>query len=227
MSFISKLFGGGTSKEKAPSTSEAIQKLFEVEEILNKKQAFIEKKIEEELAIIKTNGTKNKRVALAALKRKKRYEKQLEQIDGTLTTLEFQKEALENAGTNAEVMKVMGYAAKAMKAAHNNMDLDQVEELMDDVREQQQIAEEISNAISSPVAFGQDVDDDELMKELEEMEQEELDRALLETGPTPSVAEPATVLPEVPATPIGTSKEKKKTTTDEDAELAELAQWAN
>lgn len=126
-------------------------------------------------------------------------------------------------------MKVMGYAAKAMKAAHNNMDLDQVEELMDDVKEQQQIAEEISNAISSPVGFGQDVDDDELMKELEDMEQEELDRALLETGPTPAAAaaEPATVLPEVPATPIGASKEKKKTTTDEDAELAELAQWAN
>lgn len=53
-----------------------------MEEILNKKQAFIEKKVEEELATIKQHGTKNKRVALAALKRKKRLEKQLEQIDG-------------------------------------------------------------------------------------------------------------------------------------------------
>jgi len=57
-------------------------RLFEVEEILNKKQAYIEKKVEEEIAIIKTNGTKNKRLSLAALKRKKRLEKQLEQIDG-------------------------------------------------------------------------------------------------------------------------------------------------
>lgn len=63
---------------------------------------------------------------------------------------------------------------------------------MDEVREQQQIAEEISNVISNPIAFGQDVDEDELMKELEEMEQEELDRVLLDT-------EPVATLPAVPS----------------------------
>lgn len=59
--------------------------------------------------------------ALQALKRKKRYEKQLTQIDGTLSTIEFQREALENANTNTEVLKNMGFAAKAMKSAHENM----------------------------------------------------------------------------------------------------------
>ncbi len=59
--------------------------------------------------------------ALQALKRKKRYEKQLAQIDGTLSTIEFQREALENAHTNTEVIKNMGLAAKAMKTAHDNM----------------------------------------------------------------------------------------------------------
>lgn len=59
--------------------------------------------------------------ALQALKRKKRYEKQLTQIDGTLSTIEFQREALENANTNTEVLKNLGYAAKAMKSAHENM----------------------------------------------------------------------------------------------------------
>ena len=60
-------------------------------------------------------------VALAALKRKKRYEKQLQQIDGTLSTIEFQREALENASTNTEVLNVMGAAAKALKVAHGKM----------------------------------------------------------------------------------------------------------
>ena len=60
-------------------------------------------------------------VALQALKRKKRYEKQLQQIDGTLSTIEFQRECLENASTNTEVLKAMGSAAKALKKAHNNM----------------------------------------------------------------------------------------------------------
>ena len=59
--------------------------------------------------------------ALLALKRKKRFEKQLQQIDGTLSTIELQREALDNASTNTEVLNVMGASAKAIKAAHNNM----------------------------------------------------------------------------------------------------------
>lgn len=59
--------------------------------------------------------------ALQALKRKKRFEKQLAQIDGTLSTIEFQREALENSHTNTEVLRNMGLAAKAMKAVHENM----------------------------------------------------------------------------------------------------------
>ena len=60
-------------------------------------------------------------VALSALKRKKRYEKQLQQIDGTLSTIEMQREALEGANTNTAVLQTMGEAAKAMKAAHKHM----------------------------------------------------------------------------------------------------------
>lgn len=47
-------------------------------------------------------------------------------IAGTLTTIEYQREALENANTNTEVLKIMGTAAKALKATHNNMDIDKV-----------------------------------------------------------------------------------------------------
>lgn len=59
--------------------------------------------------------------ALMALKRKKRYEKQLTQIDGTLSTIEYQREALENANTNTEVLKNMSMAAKAMKHEHEKV----------------------------------------------------------------------------------------------------------
>lgn len=60
-------------------------------------------------------------VALQALKKKKRYEKQLQQIDGTLTTIEMQREALESANTNTAVLQTMNDAAKALKAAHQHM----------------------------------------------------------------------------------------------------------
>lgn len=60
MSFFSKVFGG--KKEPATlTTAEAIQKLRETEEMLIKKQDFLEGKIELEIQTAKKNGTKNKR----------------------------------------------------------------------------------------------------------------------------------------------------------------------
>lgn len=59
--------------------------------------------------------------ALQALKRKKRYEQQLAQIDGTMLTIEQQREALEGANTNNAVLTTMKTAADALKSAHQNM----------------------------------------------------------------------------------------------------------
>ncbi|XP_068560589.1 charged multivesicular body protein 4b [Cebidichthys violaceus] len=221
MSLFGKLFGGGGGKGgKAPTPQEAVQKLRETEEMLAKKQDFLEKKIDLELMTAKKNGTKNKRAALQALKRKKRYEKQLAQIDGTLSTIEFQREALENANTNTEVLKNMGYAAKAMKAAHENMDIDKVDDLMADITEQQEVAQEISDVISRPIGFGDEFDEDELMAELEELEQEELDKNLLEIQGTEDVP-----LPSVPSTSLPSRPAKKKEEEDED-DMADLEAWA-
>ncbi|XP_071401225.1 charged multivesicular body protein 4b-like, partial [Centroberyx affinis] len=197
MSLLAKLFGTGGKGGKSPTPQDAIQRLRDTEEMLTKKQDFLEKKIEQELLTAKKNGTKNKRAALQALKRKKRLEKQLTQIDGTLSTIEFQREALENANTNTEVLKNMGFAAEAMKSAHQHMDIDKVDDLMQDITEQQELAQEISDAISKPVGFGEDFDEDELMAELEELEQEELDKNLLEVGDTEDVP-----LPSVPSTSL-------------------------
>lgn len=220
MSFFSNLFG--KKQAAAPTTSEAIQKLRETEEMLEKKQLFLETRISAELATAKKYGTKNKRAAIQALKKKKRYEKQLEQIDGTLSTIEMQRGALENANTNAAVLKAMKEAADAQKAAHMNMDVDQVHDMMDDIAEQQDVAREISDAISNPVAFGQDVDDDELEKELEELEQEALDEELLGVDSTAD-------LPPVPVTekPVPVARKPKAKPVEEDEDLKELEQWAS
>ena len=103
------LFGRG---QKAPTTEEAINKLAETENMLAKKSEFIgvvfwgqkmvqkknqknffraskndhfsiEKQMNDELKKAKTYGTANKRAALQCLKKKKRLEKQLEQVDNT------------------------------------------------------------------------------------------------------------------------------------------------
>jgi len=227
---LNSLFGRKKG-EKAPTTGEAIQKLRETEDMLIKKQEFLEKKIEAEVATARKNAKTNKRSALQALKRKKRYDRQLQQIDGTLTTIEQQREALEGANTNTAVLQTMGEAAKALKKAHADMDVDQVHDMMDDIAEQQDVAREISEAISNPVAFGQEFDEDELEAELNELEaeledaeQEELDKELLKVDPVP-----ANSLPEVPTAEPAAAKKvtpAKKKVEEEDDELAELAAWA-
>ncbi len=64
MSFFGKIFGSGKKGDKAPTTGEAIQKLRETEEMLMKKQDFLEKKIEQELDVARKNAKTNKRAAL-------------------------------------------------------------------------------------------------------------------------------------------------------------------
>uniref|UniRef100_A0A1I8MSQ5 Snf7 n=1 Tax=Musca domestica TaxID=7370 RepID=A0A1I8MSQ5_MUSDO len=232
MSFFGKMFGG--KKEQAPTTGEAIQKLRETENMLIKKQEFLETKIEEELNIARKNASKNKReMALQALKKKKRLEKQLQQIDGTLSTIEMQREALESANTNTAVLTTMKNAADALKAAHQNMDVDKVHDMMDDIAEQQDVAREISDAISNPVAFGADIDDEDLERELDELEQENFDKEII------GIPEPSATLPEVPDEDVSEkAKEKKKATTttnataasaaeDDDPDMKQLLAWAN
>ncbi|XP_011706128.1 PREDICTED: charged multivesicular body protein 4c-like, partial [Wasmannia auropunctata] len=118
---------------------------------------------------------------------------------------EMQREALESANTNTAVLTTMKGAADAMKAAHQHMDVDQVHDMMDDIAEQQDVAREISDAISNPVAFGQDADEDELEKELEELQQEQLDKELLGIDTTTDE------LPAVPTSvPVAPSKTRTK-----------------
>ncbi|KAK6165190.1 hypothetical protein SNE40_023574 [Patella caerulea] len=217
MSLLAKLFGGG-KKDQVPSPAEAIQRLREVEEMLLKKSDFLEKKIGQQIATAKKHGTKNKRLALQALKIKRRFDQQLQKIDGTLSTIEFQRKALEDASTNTEVLKVMGVAAKALKGAHNNLDVDKVHDLMNEVAEGNEIAREISDAISNPIGFGQDVDEDDLMAELEELEQEEIEEHLLD------VNGPATE--DLPSVPISEPGRRKPVVKDDD-EMNDLAAWAS
>jgi len=59
MSLLAKMFG--KTGDKAPTPHDAIHRLTETEEMLQKKSDFLEKKIEGEIAIARKNGTKNKR----------------------------------------------------------------------------------------------------------------------------------------------------------------------
>jgi len=224
MSILGRMFGG-KKKEAVEDSQTAIQRLRDTEEMLNKKSEYFEKQIADQLLTAKTHGTKNKRKALEALKKKKRLEKQLGQIDGTLSTIELQREALENASTNTEVLKAMHLASQSLKKAHQELDVDKISDMMDDISEQQQIAQEIADSLANPIGFGNDVDEDDLLAELDELEQEELDKNLLQVS-VPGLDD----LPSIPSTSLPAQvspKLFKKTLDADDSELAELAAWAS
>jgi len=169
-------------------------------------------------------------MALQALRRKKEYEKQQGHLDGVLNTIQTQKHALENASMNSEVLGVVSGAAKAMKQAHNEMDVDKVHDLMEDIAEQQEVANEIANAISNPIGLQVD-DEDELLKELEAMAEEDLSKQLLDTdihtGERDTIAT-AEKFPSAPTEELAGTRPKvaAKKKQDED-DLAELEAWAN
>ncbi|VDD83945.1 unnamed protein product [Mesocestoides corti] len=165
MSGLKRVFG---ISKKEVTQDTALEALNAAEEQLNKKQLFLEKKIEQEIAKAKNFGLKNKRAALDCLRKKNMYEKQLTLNDGALMKLQAQRDALTSALMNKNILDTMKTANSAMHHIHKGMDVDKVHDLMDDVNEQHEIANEIANAISMPTGFDQ-FDEDELLQELESL----------------------------------------------------------
>lgn len=184
------LFGKSKKTSKPDTTpKDAITKLREMLSVLDKKEKFLQTKIDHETSIASQNALKNKRVALMALKRRKQYMHEMDKITGTMSTLEAQVMTIENANVNLEALRAMKSGADAMKAIHGSINIDRVDETMDDIREQMDIANEVSNAISQPVGFGLEFDEDELEAELDALEQEQLDAKLLDSAPVKSLPE--------------------------------------
>lgn len=170
--------------------------------------------------------------AIQALKRKSRFQKQLQQIDGTLSAIEMQREALEDANSNMVTITAMKSASDAMKKAHQNLYVvfmtfrgnQHLFELFLGMRikytiswmkwrrnkkfptkspkqfQHQLVLVNILIIFSLEVSIidgflcfsGNSYDEDELERELEELEQEELDEHLL------SVRTDEHTLPNVP-----------------------------
>jgi charged multivesicular body protein 4 len=93
--------------------------------------------------------------------------------------------------------------------------VDKVDTVMDTVREQMDLSNEISEAISNPVGMGQIVDEDELEAELEALEQEELDDRLKGADHVPV---------HTPVSPVRVSAPSHQQAVDEDDEEAQLRQ---
>jgi len=128
-----------------------------------------------------------------------------------LANIEEQRIALEGAELNGEILMNMKYAGDALEKANNGLSVDDVDDMMDDIQEAKDVADEINQAIARPLANSYDYDEDELLAELEELEQEELDSKMLE----------------VPSSSLGPSLKPQVSPYDTQRQLRQLENWSN
>lgn len=211
---------GGNKQQKRELPKKAIVELREHIQMLNKKRTHLEQQINDQDTLArKYVSSKQSALAKNALKRKKGFENNLMKIENQIDSLETQLFAIEGANLNLETMKAMKQGASAMKQIHGEYDVDKVENTMDDIREQVELADEISEAISRPVANDL-VDEDELDEELAMLQQEEQQREAQQPVKTVDTKIPDSKLPDFPAV----NKTKLQETEDEDEEALRALQ---
>merc|ERR1711998_423129 len=112
-------------------------------------------------------------------------------------------------------MDAMRVGKDAMASMNRTMGVEQVEDTMDEVQEQMDLANEVNEAVGRQINIGYEDDEDELERQLEELQQESLDEAFLAVDKTPTtkVVEKKLDMPEVP---------KTEAEMDEERELREL-----
>jgi len=165
---------------------------------LEKREQHLNKQIQQaQSEALKRLKAKDKRGALHHMKRKKMYEKHLEQLFGKKNNIEVQISTLEGAVGNAEVLHAMRQGALALKNAVKESDVDKVADVMDEINDSMALAEEMGDAMAQPI--GPVMDEDELTKEIEDMENELMSEDLLATPVVPKNAQelkqPAVVSP--------------------------------
>ena len=121
--------------------------------------------------------------ALFALKRKKLYESEQDKIQNVKMTLETQVINLESAAQNAQTYQALKAGSNTMQKIRNEVGIEQVDDVMDEIKEEMELAQEINQAIAQPVDPLM-ADEDELLAELNELETADLEAELLKPPPT-------------------------------------------
>ncbi|KAG8470592.1 hypothetical protein KFE25_009013 [Diacronema lutheri] len=226
------LFGKRKPSGSAPSsgggalTKDAIARLHDAEEQLTKREEHLTRKAAHELAEAKKfSADKNKRAALTALRRKKLFEVQLEKVSASKMTLEQQRMALEQVNISKVTYDAIDLGKRELERLNKEMGVERVEETMDDLQEQIELQNETADALARPLnAFGIGTDEDELQRELEELEQGVLDEHILKidatveqpaamsapAAPSAAAERPLPMMPSAPTTKVQETQEERE-----------------
>ena len=199
---------------KKDSTKTTVSKLREKCEQLEKKEEFDRKRMESELAKAKdAMKAGNKTLASQHLKRKKMYERNMNESITMRMNIESQILEIESAKTKADTAKSFQQANKEMTKLNKKMDVAKIEKTMDDLRENNEKAREVGELLGEDLV---DMDLGELDDELADLEDEVMDEM------DDELAELEDDLPKARKNPATKVKAKKTIQQEEEDELAEL-----
>ena len=144
-----------------------IQKNKETINLINKKINFNLKRMDNEkklsLECIKNN---NKKLAIFHLKKKKMIDKQNDVLSSYLLNLEKQGFLLEDYILNKKIIDTIKRNKMTMSLI--NFNIDKIDNMIESINQKILLNEDLNNILSNPL--GNDSDDDELLKELSEID---------------------------------------------------------
>jgi len=206
--------------------------------MLDKQEKLLEKKMDEaRRTAVQKSRKGNKKAAIFQLKKRKMCEKRLNQLYGQRENVERLINAMEVVAFNKQHIERLKAGKIALEQTMKEVDVDNVEEMMEDIKENIDMADEIGEAMGRSLG-NEEYDDEDLEKELEDLQNEEMEAEMLKAPEVPAnenkvnnkkeevVAKDKTVdvlseLASAPAVPSGAPKPQKQTE-KKDAQLESI-----
>lgn len=166
------------NQEQVLKSMEGLRKT--IEDISKRSQVLQNKASNEMKEALNRKKLGDKSGALICLKRKKLYEGEIGKLEGARMNLEQQLFAIEGASMNKNIFDSLKTGNQVLKQVHGDMKIEDVDRLKDEMEEQQEMLNELNEAISAPIGSLTNMDDDELMNELDELEAKEYEAGMLD-----------------------------------------------
>lgn len=185
--FSLNLFGKKPQKSeqfaKTDNTTKIIDiitKLRNQVETLEKRNTHTEQKINKLVAEIKKIANTDKKKAMILLNRKNLLDQEIKKNIGMIDVLDRQIISLENTSVNQQVFKSMQEGNHLIKSSNAELNIDKVEDLMDEIEDQKETSQAISDIFSDRV--NRMYDDDDLLAQLDEYTEKELEEPINTTN---------------------------------------------
>mmetsp|Transcript_10511 Transcript_10511/g.12935 ORF Transcript_10511/g.12935 Transcript_10511/m.12935 type:complete len:234 (+) Transcript_10511:110-811(+) len=144
------------------------------------------------------NAANKKSDAIQVLKLRKHKLREAENVDNQLLTVLEMVDTIVSKEKEKDLLAAMSAGKDALEDLHNEMSVDDILNLMDEIQAGAEKEKEINDILSRGATLTEE-DEDEIQKELEELEREMAkDAAPAATPTTPTAKEEFPVMPEAP-----------------------------